>query len=130
MSAIDTLKYSEILTTTNLNLKKNRILIHNSFLCYFLKLRLTFFYQYSLNHDKLTSSIEVLFKNASWLERETAEMFSVIYQNKLDSRTLLLDYSKKEHPLLKTFQSEGNFELYYDFIDQTLYYGGVRNIEL
>lgn len=57
-------------------------------------------------------------------------MFSIIYQNKLDSRTLLLDYSKKEHPLLKTFQSEGNFELYYDFIDQTLYYGGVRNIEL
>lgn len=130
MSAIDTLKYSNILKTQNLNFKENRLLIHNSYYFYLTKLRLTLFYQYSLNHSKTVYSLDSLYKNSNWLERETSEMFSILFKNKYDSRTLLLDYAKKEHPLLKTFASEGNFELYYDFIDQNLYYSDVKSVEL
>lgn len=85
---------------------------------------------YVLNNSDYITSVDFLYKNASWLERETSEMFSIHYHNKYDTRTLLLDYSKKEHPMLKTFQSEGNYELYYDFFDQNLYYNKIRNVEL
>lgn len=57
-------------------------------------------------------------------------MFSINYNSKYDTRTLLLDYSRKDNPMLKTFSSEGSYELYYDFFDQNLYYGRIKNVEL
>lgn len=40
------------------------------------------------------------------MEREISEMFAPIYINKIDSRMLLLDYSKDTHPMLKDFPTE------------------------
>lgn len=130
MSAIDTLKYSDIIPSASLNLKKNRLLAYNIYYCYFTKLRLTLFYSYNIKHVKKIQSIENLYKNSNWLEREVGEMFSVAYIFKKDVRSLLLDYSKNEYPMLKDFPTEGFNELYYDFFDQNLHYINSEHFEL
>lgn len=129
-SAIDTTKYSNFFQSFLNKFNSNNILLFYSYYFYLLKLRLTTIHPYMLNSKIQMQSLETIFKNASWLERETSEMFSILFTNKYDSRTLLLDYSKKEHPMLKNFQSEGNYELYYDFFDQNLHYTKIRSVEL
>ena len=63
----------------------------------------------SYDNNRLTKipSIDKIYKSASWLERETGEMFRISYNQKTDSRRLLLDYSKQENPLLKDYPTEG-----------------------
>lgn len=129
-SAVDTTKYHKFFQSFLNKSNTNSILLFYSYYFYLLKLRLTTIHPYTLNSRTYAHSLESIFRNASWLERETSEMFSVMFTNKYDSRTLLLDYSKKEHPMLKNFQSEGNYELYYDFFDQNLYYTKIRSVEL
>lgn len=130
MSAIDTLKYSEIIPDTSLNLKKNRLLMYNIYYCYYNKIRLSFFCSYNIKHSKKVQSIENLYKNANWVEREVSEMFSIAFTFKKDIRSLLLDYSKNEYPMLKDFPTEGFNELYYDFFDQNLHYINSEHVEL
>ena len=49
-------------------------------------------------------------------------MFKIVFKNKTDKRRLLLDYSKQENPLLKSFPSEGFTDVFYNFFEnQTLY---------
>jgi len=62
-------------------------------------------------------SIDGVFKNCNWLEREISEMYGVVFGFKTDSRKLLLDYSKVEHPMLKDFPSEGVKDVFYDLLD-------------
>ena len=62
-------------------------------------------------------SIDKLFKNANWLERETSEMYGILFTWKTDTRKLLLDYAKHENPLLKDFPSEGFQDVFYNFFE-------------
>lgn len=128
-SAVDTLKYPSFFNSIIIN-NTQKLLLFYHYYCYSTKLRLTLMVLHAIQDQTNVFSLDLVYKNANWLERETSEMFSTNYQSKWDTRTLLLDYSKKEHPMLKTFQSEGNYELYYDFFDQNLYYSKVRSVEL
>lgn len=125
MSAIDTFKYDNLFPELNFSMNQNRLLLFNIYYCYTTKLRLTLFYNYSLNTYNYLESIDKLYKNANWLERELSEMFSPLYSNKIDTRTLLLDYPKGNFPLLKDFPTESWSELYYDFLDKSLHYSDV-----
>lgn len=132
VSAIDTLEYSKIFPKNiNVNFLKNRLLVYYTYYFYLIKLRLSVFYTYSLNSgQKPFYSVDRIFKNANWLEREVSEMYNINFYLKTDTRNLLLDYSRNEHPLLKDFPCEGFQELYYDFFDQTLAYTRSEHIEL
>lgn len=44
-------------------------------------------------------------------------MYGLHFEFKTDSRKLLLDYSKIEHPMLKDFPSEGVRDVFYDILD-------------
>jgi NADH:ubiquinone oxidoreductase subunit C len=44
-------------------------------------------------------------------------MYGINFFFKNDTRRLLLDYTKVEHPLLKNFQSEGFNETFYNILD-------------
>ena len=44
-------------------------------------------------------------------------MYGINYINKNDNRSLLLDYSRNEFPMLKDFPVEGFYEIYYDFFE-------------
>ena len=62
-------------------------------------------------------SIDKVYKNANWIERESSEMFGINYTNKKDVRKLLTDYTNFENPLLKSYPTEGFFDVFYNFFD-------------
>lgn len=75
-------------------------------------------------------SIDNLFFNANWLERELIEFFNINLLNKTDTRNLLLDYNFIGAPLLKTFPTEGYVELFFNFNTFSLDYISNEFIEL
>ncbi len=125
MSAIDTLKYSNFFSENEL-IKKNRFMLYNIYYTYFFKIRLTVLTSLGTK----VQSIENLFKNANWLEREVSEMYGIQFINKKDTRSLLLDYSKNEFPMLKDFPTEGVNDIYYNFFENKLVYIKNELIEL
>lgn len=59
-------------------------------------------------------SINRIFSNALWIEREIWDMFGIIFINHTDLRRLLTDYSFDGYPLKKDFPLTGYVELQYD----------------
>lgn len=107
--------------------KSTRLTYYVNLQSYFLKYRWVILT--SLTHNTI-SSVDRLFKNCNWLEREASEMYGVIFIGKMDSRKLLLDYSKIEHPMLKDFPSEGVKDVFYDILDNQIEYVTNETVEL
>ena len=57
-------------------------------------------------------------------------MFGISFINKKDNRSLLLDYSRNEFPMLKDFPTEGYYEIFYDFFENRIDYFKNEFIEL
>lgn len=57
-------------------------------------------------------------------------MYGVGFVGKMDTRKLLLDYSKIEHPMLKDFPTEGLKDVFYDILDNQIEYVSHETIEL
>ena len=129
-SAIDSLKFNQINENLELFFKKNRIIIFYSYYFYTLKLKLNIILLYNFLKKTKINSIDKLYKNSNWLERETSEMFGVNYINKKDIRKLLLDYTKIENPLLKDFPVEGYSEAFYDFFEDQVIFLNNDSVEL
>ena len=125
MSAIDTLKYNNVFPEIDF-LKKDRLLVFNVYYTYFAKIRLTVVTNSGTNLE----SIDKIYKNANWLEREISEMYGIQFNGKRDSRPLLLDYSKNEFPMLKDFPTEGVNDIYYNFFENKLTFVKNEFIEL
>lgn len=120
-TAIDTTNYNlNSLNTDNMGLinyfYKNNLLLLYNYYNYFCKSKLTLFIILN-NLSKSIDSIDRLFSNANWLERETSEMYGINYKWKTDTRKLLLDYSKIENPMLKEFQNEGTQDVFYSIFE-------------
>lgn len=130
MSAIDSLNYNNLVPDTELFLKKNRIVLFYIYYVYFLKLKLTVLTFYNFAKPKQIASVDNIFKNASWLERETSEMFNVAFNLKRDSRKLLLDYSKNEAPMLKNFNTDGLSDVFYNFFEDQVTFHNNDLVEL
>ena len=66
--------------------------------------------------DEITGipTVEGLFPNASWYERETWDMFGVFFQGNKDLRRILTDYGFEGYPLRKDFPLSGYVEARYD----------------
>lgn len=126
MSAIDTMKYNKIIPDIETFNLKDRFLIYNIYYFYYIKIKITFIQSTNNTID----SIDSVYKNASWLEREVSEMFGINFINKKDNRSLLLDYSKNEFPMLKDFPTEGYYEIFYDFFENRIDYFKNEFIEL
>lgn len=125
MSVIDTTNYNNIFFKKNvINLKK--FIQYNIYYFYFTKTRITLIFSYNNNSD----SIDQTYRNAIWLEREISELYGVNFFLKKDARSLLLDYSRNEHPFLKDFPCEGYYEIYFDFFENKLNYSKNEFIEL
>lgn len=78
--------------------------------------------------DSDLRSVDSLYNNANWLERESCEMYGVNLFSKGDARRLLLNYFDLNAPLNKDTVSSNNYSVYYDFIDRQLQYtDGVRS---
>ncbi|MCG6121170.1 MAG: NADH-quinone oxidoreductase subunit C [Microvirga sp.] len=64
-------------------------------------------------HTPVPSIIE-LFPAANWFERETYDLYGVIFTDHPDLRRLLTDYGFEGHPLRKDFPLTGFVEVRYD----------------
>lgn len=100
------------------NSLNNNILVFYTYYILNLKLRLTFLFLPSSNNSiNSINSVDKIYKNANWVERETSEMYNINYQWKNDTRKILIDYSKNEYPLLKTYPSEGFQDVFYNVFE-------------
>jgi len=126
ISCIDTIKYNNIISNKKIFNSNNRFIIYNIYYMYFLKIRLSLIQLSNLNVE----SVDSIYPNASWLEREVSEMYGINYLTKNDNRSLLLDYSRNEFPMLKDFPVEGFYEIYFDFFENKLTYIKNEFIEL
>ena len=61
----------------------------------------------------LPTSSELVYSGMWWLERELSELLGFFFENKSDSRNLLLEYSNSFRPLSRAFPVAGLFEIFY-----------------
>lgn len=124
-SSVDTLNYLNLLENVDFFFKKNRLITFYSYYFYNLKLKLTFFFSNSNN-----LSIDNLYLNANWIERELGEMYGVYFFKKNDTRKLLLDYTKTEAPLLKDFPVEGYTDAFFNILSEQVVFLQNETVEL
>jgi len=67
-----------------------------------------------------------LFPNADWYERETYDLFGVLFTGHPDLRRILTDYGFQGHPLRKDFPLTGFTEVRYDAAQGRVVYEPVR----
>ena len=128
-SAIDNKKNLDFLKKFHFFFK-SRILLFYVYFFFTPKIKLMLFTTYDNTLLSKISSIDKVYKSASWLERETGEMFRVSFSNKTDTRRLLLDYSKQENPLLKDYPTEGFNDAFYSFFEDQVVYNNSTIVEL
>ena len=71
-------------------------------------------------------SIIDVFPGADWFERETYDLYGVIFTGHPDMRRLLTDYGFDGHPLRKDFPLTGFVEVRYDDQEKRVLYEPVR----
>lgn len=117
-SALDLKYYSNFnkyFNFFNLNFDK---LIYYTFNINSLKLKISIFLLNKLYFKNYNiHSLDKIYPNASWIERETSEMYGIKFYNKKDCRKLMLDYSLNENPMLKDFPLEGNRQVFFSFFE-------------
>lgn len=86
-----------------------------------LRLKIKFFTKDTID------SIVSIFPSANWLERETFDMFGIIFNNHPNLKRILTDYGFIGNPLRKDFPLYGDFEVTYDEDLQKVIY---KKIEL
>ena len=71
-------------------------------------------------------SIIEVYPGANWFERETYDLYGVLFSGHPDMRRLLTDYGFEGHPLRKDFPLTGYVELKYDEDQKRVVYEPVR----
>jgi NADH-quinone oxidoreductase subunit C len=95
---------------------------------HFLSPRLNLRLRVKVEADEATlvpSLIEV-FPGADWFERETYDLYGVLFTGHPDMRRLLTDYGFEGHPLRKDFPLTGFVEVRYDDEQKRVVYEPVR----
>jgi NADH-quinone oxidoreductase subunit C len=66
------------------------------------------------DEDTPVASLTALYPGADWYERETYDLFGVIFEGHPDLRRIMTDYGFDGHPLRKDFPMAGFVEVRYD----------------
>ena len=76
--------------------------------------------------DEFVPSVVELFPSAMWYERETYDLFGVVFAGNNDLRRILTDYGFDGHPLRKDFPLSGFNEVRYDDEQKRVIYEPVQ----
>ena len=76
-------------------------------------------------HQSIASAVDI-FAGADWYERETYDLFGIIFSGHPDLRRILTDYGFDGHPLRKDFPTTGYVEVRYDDQLKRVVYEPVR----
>ncbi len=84
-----------------------------------------------LSTDDMTPvpSITGVFRGADWFERETYDLYGVMFSGHPDLRRILTDYGFDGHPLRKDFPMTGFVEVRYDESRKRVVYEPVRLLQ-
>ncbi len=80
----------------------------------------------AVREDEMVPSITSVHPSANWFERETFDMFGIIFSDHPDLRRLLTDYGFRGHPLRKDFPTTGYTEVRYDEVQKRVVYEPVQ----
>ena len=78
------------------------------------------------DEDTPVPSITGVYRAAGWFERETWDLYGVMFADHPDLRRLLTDYGFEGHPLRKDFPLTGFVELRYDDEQKRVVYEPVK----
>ena len=78
------------------------------------------------NEDSSIASAIGVFPGADWFERETYDLYGVMFTGHPDMRRLLTDYGFEGHPLRKDFPVTGFVEVRWDDEQKRVVYDKVR----
>jgi NADH-quinone oxidoreductase subunit C len=78
------------------------------------------------DEDIPVDSLTPLFPAANWFERETYDLFGIVFTGHPDLRRILTDYGFEGHPLRKDFPMTGYVEVRYDDAQKRVVYEPVR----
>jgi len=67
-----------------------------------------------LEEEPVVPSVIDIWKSADWYERESFDLFGIVYEGHPDLRRILTDYGFKGHPFRKDFPLIGEVEMRYD----------------
>lgn len=75
-----------------------------------------------LEAEPIVPSVIDIWKSADWFERESYDLFGIVYEGHPDLRRILTDYGFKGHPFRKDFPLIGEVEMRYDAKKQRCVY--------
>ena len=67
-------------------------------------------------------SVVDIWPSANWFERETFDLYGIVFDEHPDLRRLLTDYGFVGHPLRKDFPVSGHVEMRYDPVEKRVVY--------
>src|SRR5262249_40971727 len=79
-----------------------------------------------VEESQAVASIIGVFPGANWHERETYDLYGILFEGHPDLRRLLTDYGFEGHPLRKDFPLTGFVEVRYDDEQKRVVYEPVR----
>lgn len=81
------------------------------------------------DEDTPVPSVIPVFPSANWYERETFDLYGVLFADHPDLRRLLTDYGFSGHPLRKDFPLTGHVEVRYDDEQKRVVYEPVKLVQ-